>query len=62
MSSTSHFSSEAGVAFVPGTPFYPDGRGRRELRLSFSRATEQDISEGIRRLADLLRTTSEENR
>ena len=53
---------EAGVAFVPGTPFYPDGRGRRDLRLSFSRATEQDISEGIRRLADLLRTTSEENR
>lgn len=53
---------EAGVAFVPGAPFYPDGRGHRELRLSFSRATEQDISEGVRRLADLLRATSEENR
>jgi 2-aminoadipate transaminase len=50
---------DAGVAFVPGAPFYPDGRGRTELRLSFSRATEQDIVEGIRRLAALLPTTQE---
>lgn len=50
----------AGVAFVPGAPFYPDGRGRRELRLSFSRVTEQDIYEGVRRLAALFPVTSED--
>ncbi len=51
---------EARVAFVPGVPFYPDGRGQREMRLSFSRVTEQDIHEGVRRLAALLPRTSEE--
>lgn len=45
---------EAGVAYVPGTPFYPDGQGARDLRLSFSRATEQHIHEGVRRLAALV--------
>lgn len=50
---------EARVAFVPGAPFYPDGRGQAELRLSFSRATELDIAEGIRRLAALLPTPEE---
>lgn len=53
---------EARIAFVPGAPFYPDGRGRRELRLSFSRVTEQDIHVGVRRLAALITTTSEEIR
>ena len=48
---------EARVAFVPGAPFYPDGRGQRELRLSFSRVTEPDIDEGIRRLAALFPPT-----
>lgn len=51
---------EARVAFVPGAPFYPDGRGQRELRLSLSRVTEQDIHEGVRRLAALFPKTSEE--
>jgi 2-aminoadipate transaminase len=51
---------EARVAFVPGTPFYPDGRGQRQLRLSFSRVTEQDIHEGVGRLAALLPATAEE--
>lgn len=50
---------EAGVAFVPGAPFYPAGAGRRELRLSFSRATKHDIAEGVRRLAALLPATQE---
>ncbi len=51
---------EARVAFVPGVPFYPDGRGQREMRLSFSRVTEQDIHEGVRRLAALLPRRTEE--
>lgn len=50
----------AGVAFVPGTPFYPDGRGSREMRLSFSRVSHPDIREAIRLLAGLLNTTSKE--
>jgi 2-aminoadipate transaminase len=42
------------VAFVPGVPFYADGRGTREARISFSRVTEDEIELGIERLASLL--------
>jgi 2-aminoadipate transaminase len=45
---------EAGVAFVPGPPFFPEGGGERQLRLSYSRVEEEEIHEGIRRLARLL--------
>ena len=45
---------EAGVAVVPGPPFFPTGGGERHLRLSFSRADEAEIDEGIRRLGALL--------
>jgi DNA-binding transcriptional MocR family regulator len=45
---------EAGVAFVPGAAFFHDDRGRNALRLSYSLATEGEISEGIARLAKLL--------
>jgi 2-aminoadipate transaminase len=45
---------QAKVAFVPGSVFYPDGRGSHELRLSFSRVAEGAIPEGIGRLARLL--------
>jgi DNA-binding transcriptional MocR family regulator len=39
---------------VPGAPFYTDSRGGNEIRLSYSRADEPSIDEGIRRLAGLL--------
>ena len=45
---------ERGVAFVPGVPFYPDGQGRNQLRLSFSRVDDEVIPEGIRRLSAIL--------
>ncbi len=45
---------EAGVAVVPGPPFFPAAGGERHLRLSFSRADEGQIEEGIRRLGALL--------
>jgi 2-aminoadipate transaminase len=45
---------EAKVAFVPGVPFYADGRGTHEARLSFSRVGEDEIELGIERLASLL--------
>ena len=45
---------ERKVAYVPGTAFYLDGRGRRQLRLSFSYPTPDRIEEGVRRLGELL--------
>jgi 2-aminoadipate transaminase len=47
-------AARLGVAYVPGAPFYTDGRGANELRLAFSRADDNDIDEGVRRLATLL--------
>lgn len=43
-----------GVAFVPGAPFYVDGRGRNQIRLAFSGVPEPRIDEGIRRLGRLM--------
>lgn len=45
---------QAGVAYVPGLPFYPDGRGRSQLRLSFSKVDDAAIDEGVRRLAGVI--------
>jgi len=45
---------EAGVAVVPGPPFFPAGGGERNLRISYSRASEEEIEEGIALLAPLL--------
>ncbi len=44
---------ERKVAFVPGTPFFPDGAGANTLRLSFSKVADDEIEEGIRRLAEV---------
>ena len=44
----------AGVGVVPGPPFFPDGSGSRHLRLAFSSAAEDEMDEGVRRLAALL--------
>jgi 2-aminoadipate transaminase len=44
------------VAFVPGAPFYPDGRGRNTLRLAFSKVDDNVIAEGIERLAEVIGT------
>jgi DNA-binding transcriptional MocR family regulator len=46
---------QAQVAFVPGTAFFHDGRGRNALRLSYSLADEAQIEAGIARLARLVR-------
>ena len=42
------------VAYVPGTAFYPDGRGRDRMRLAFCYPPEERIREGVRRLGELL--------
>jgi 2-aminoadipate transaminase len=44
----------AGVAVVPGPPFFPARGGEQNVRLSFSRASEAEIDEGVGRLAGLL--------
>jgi 2-aminoadipate transaminase len=42
------------VAYVPGTAFYPDGRGTDQMRLAFCYPSEDRIREGIARLGVLL--------
>jgi 2-aminoadipate transaminase len=43
-----------GVGIVPGSLFYPDGRGADNVRLSFSMVDEALIDTGIERLASVL--------
>ena len=45
---------EHGVGIVPGTLFFPDGRGADTVRLSFSLVDEAQIDEGIEKLGTLL--------
>ena len=47
-------AAEHGVGIVPGTMFYPDGRGGENIRLAFSMVDELLIDEGVERLAALL--------
>lgn len=49
-------AGEQGVGIVPGTLFFPDGRGANTVRLSFSLVDEARIEDGIERLASLLKT------
>jgi len=45
---------EEKVAFVPGAPFHPDGRGQNTMRLNFSNASPENIRDGIARLGKVL--------
>ncbi len=44
-----------GVAVLPGVPFYVDGGGDDTIRLNFSTADEEEIAEGMHRLARVVR-------
>ncbi|WP_394275087.1 PLP-dependent aminotransferase family protein [Luteococcus sp.] len=44
----------ARVAFTPGTAFYADGLGSRNVRLSYCFPTPERIHEGVRRLAEVV--------
>ena len=46
---------DAGVAYVAGEFFHPDGSGRNTMRLNFSFMTHERIAEGIKLLASLLK-------
>ena len=45
---------EQKVAFVPGDPFYVSKRNVNTLRLNYTNATPEIITEGIRRLGSIL--------
>lgn len=47
-------AQDHGIAFVPGVPFYADGRGRANIRLAYSRIDGEELDEGCRRLGQLL--------
>jgi 2-aminoadipate transaminase len=48
-------AADAGVAVVPGNAFFLDDRGRRHVRVCFSRSGLDDIERGVGILADVLR-------
>lgn len=52
----------ARVAYTPGTAFYADGLGSRNMRLSFCFPTPERILEGTRRLGEVIATELEMNR
>lgn len=47
---------EREVVFVAGSPFFVDGSGKNTMRFSFTGTPEDRIEEGIRRMADLIRS------
>jgi 2-aminoadipate transaminase len=48
-------AKECGVEFLPGRSCYVDDRGANELRLSYSFARDDQIDEGIRIIAEIVR-------
>ena len=46
---------EEKVAYVPGGPFFADGKGKNTMRLSFCYPSEEDIDEGIKRLGKVIK-------
>ena len=49
-------AEEAGVTFVKGADFFPDGSGgERSARLAFSYASPSEIASGVSTLASLIR-------
>ena len=43
------------VAYVPGGPFYADGKGQNTMRLSFCYPSEKDIEEVIKRIGQVIK-------
>lgn len=43
------------VAFIPGKPFYADGSGDSSMRLNFSNASPEGITEGMKRLGGIIK-------
>jgi 2-aminoadipate transaminase len=45
---------DAGVAYVAGEFFHPDGSGKNTMRMNFSFMSPQKITEGVKLLSSLL--------
>ena len=41
-----------GVAYLPGTHFFPDGSGKNTMRLNFSNATLEQIEKGVKTIGE----------
>jgi 2-aminoadipate transaminase len=50
-------ATEAGVAYVAGSPFYVNESRRNELRLSFSHLDDEDLVNAVQRLSQVIRDT-----
>jgi len=46
---------DAGVAYVPGASFFANGMGWNTMRLNFSYPSPEEIREGVRIIADLVK-------
>jgi 2-aminoadipate transaminase len=46
---------EENVAYVPGAPFFADGKGQNTMRLSFCFPSVEDIEEGIKKLGQVIK-------
>lgn len=46
---------ERGVLALPGTAFYPNGKKSAFVRAAFSLLSADDVDEGLRRLAEVVR-------
>ncbi|KAG8704544.1 hypothetical protein FRC08_002180 [Ceratobasidium sp. 394] len=49
-----------GVLAVPGTTFYPSGQKSAYVRAAFSVLEEDEVDEGLRRLAEVVKETTAE--
>ncbi|HEX8171905.1 MAG TPA: PLP-dependent aminotransferase family protein [Thermoanaerobaculia bacterium] len=45
---------KAGVAYIPGAPFFIDGSGTNTMRLTFAKESDERMVEGVARLARVL--------
>ena len=43
------------VAYVPGSPFFADGKGKNTMRLSFCYPSLEDIEEGVKRIGKVIK-------
>jgi 2-aminoadipate transaminase len=43
------------VAYVPGSPFFADGKGGNTMRLSFCYPSQEEIKEGIKRIGKVIK-------
>jgi 2-aminoadipate transaminase len=55
-----HECRKNNVDYIPGPAFYSDGSGTRSLRLSYSAVSPQQIDEGIKRLAGVVKSAMRE--